>query len=421
MRYFIRNIAWSFLTLCLTLLQTACVNDDEPSLPGGTDKETAALVVSAGLVGSRAGEETIPDEEKMSTLRIIVLHADGRMECNEFMDFSGSPREKYDKFLLVERNETKKIYLIANERTLGDDVDLNTLPDYPTATLEGITFDVIPTSLSGNSDLTDGIPMSACYSVPVGNEARIEKTFWLVRAMTKVTVRFRNGRSDGPVTVKEMSMSAFADKMYLMPQLHNKAGKAIASEKFMVVDNKKDGKSDGDPIYNGTTYNGTYSLLGKTFWIDWLRNAVAYSHTGKYKADDIGWIHQYWVPVGVEYDNARTGISLDLGEGFSVGMDTEVEFPKAFYRAESSHLNAEGDAQEYRVDRLVVTDGQGRVQTWTAAGTPALKLTNMRYLFRHTHVIVDVVFGQKDVAIFARIHPWKRLDPSDPRPLEQEI
>lgn len=381
--------------LCIVIPLASCSN--ETSIVDEPDKGKAILVLNTDIIGTRAGDGETSEEEKMKTLRIIVLHSDGTVEANRFFDFAGNPFSEYKTLIPVKRNETKKIYLVANERSLGGSTDLSQLGENPTAQLEGITFEAKPSSPSGNPELAGGIPMSACYSLTVGEESQINKEFWLVRAMTKFTFTFQNGRTDGPVRLNEMKVSAFADKMYLMPHLHDgeNPDSLVSSEEFMV---------------NAT---GNYQQ-GGTFWIDWLKEAVGKSQAGEQTADEIGWISQYSVPDGVLYSDENTGIRLD---GLEIPMGGEVQYPTAFYRCESSHPSG-ADAQAYRIESLSITDGTGTEKTWTAEGTPALKLGNVRYLFRHTHVKVNVVFNQKDVAIFARIHPWKRTEPTAPRPLE---
>lgn len=54
----------------------------------------------------------------MYTLRIVVLHADGSVEHNVYVDFGNVPQTECFRILEVTRNETKKIYLIANEESV---------------------------------------------------------------------------------------------------------------------------------------------------------------------------------------------------------------------------------------------------------------------------------------------------------------
>lgn len=427
MRYSLQHIIYTVLCMSsLLLMPSACSNDIPLSNEENDGK--AILIVNTDIIGTRAGEDVLSAEEKMKTLRMIILHEDGTVEHNEFMDFS-SPLEKYEKWIAVKRNETKKIYLIANEGSLGGNVDLNDLGTDPAGKLEGITFNVIPDSPTGNpASITEhGIPMSACYSLEVGNESRIEKTFWLVRAMTKFTFSFINERADGPITIKDMKVSSFTDEMYLMPQLYNNEGTAVPSEKFTVLNNTKTtivGEGDKayekiEPVYKeNDDYNGTYSTAeSSTFWIDWLKQAVDWSQTGEYPADEIGWIHQYNVPKNASHNYDKTGIEIKPTDDFQVELSAEGrQYPQAFYRSESAN-NPTADTQHYQIDYLEITWGE-KQETKYWENTPVLNLTNVRYLFRHTHVKVNVKFSQTDVVIFARIHPWKISDPTDPRPFE---
>lgn len=393
--------------ICLYLLMAvvfqglaSCVYDRYDDGTDVNDDATAMLYIRANSLDSRSGDL---DMESMNSLRVIILHGNGSLEQNYFVDnLNGTDTHEY--IFKVSRDDTKKIYLIANEGSIPG-VDLNTLGTEPSKTLEDITFTAMPVNSDGNSDpkqnpvFSKGIPMSSCYELHVGNESRIEKDFYVVRAMTKITFTFQNGRTDA-VTVKELKASAFADRSFLIPHLHDGNFNNILSEKFMV-----------DPT-------GTYASDASLFWVDWLKNAVDKSLSDSDSSNEVGWISQYTVPAGTDYTTAN--IEISESEAFIVpSSGGSVEYSKPFYRCESIYIPDGKSEQEYKIDYLKVRaerDEQDKV--WQ--NLPVLRLNQIRYLFRHTHVKVNVVFGMTEVVIFARIHPWVPSEPTTPRPLEPE-
>ena len=362
------------------------------------DGATAMLYIRTNSLDGRSGDS---DTEGMNSLRIIVLRGDGSLEQNYFADnLNGT--DTHTHIFRVSRNDTKKIYLIANEGSIPG-IDLNTLGSRPSGTLENITFPATPADGGGNYDpaqnpvFSNGIPMSSCYEFHIGSESRVEKDFYVVRAMTKITFAFHNGRTDA-VVVKELKASAFADRSYLIPRFHDDATGSIPSERFTV----------------GPT--GAYDPEAGIFWVDWLKDAVEKSLSGNYSPDDIGWLSQYAVPAGTGYTSA----DIEISDAFTVpSSGGSVEYPEPFYRCESIYIPDGSDKQEYKIDYLRVKaarDEQDKV--WQ--NLPVLKLNQVRHLFRHTHVKVNVVFGMTEVVIFARIHPWVPSEPTVPRPLEPE-
>lgn len=422
----IHSIVVCLLAFTLPLM-VACSSQEE-SLPGNAT-EAALYLNVATIEQTRAGM----DKEKMHSLRVIILHDGededkGNVEYNRLYSLDG-PLEEKTVLLRVKPNENKKIFLFANEENISkveEETDEN-------QTLTQI-FESFGTDAPGFEEAVnklyfapqDGnIPMASVYELKADElqaGKQIEKTFYLVRVMTKFTFSFINGRTDGPIKVTDMQVSAFADKMYLMPHLHDGSGTDVPSEEFTVVDQKKEiTDKDGtmyEPVLNNP-YNGTYQAGGGTFWIDWLKQAVDWSQneTAGYTADQIGWISQYSVPSSVQYDVDETKIKL---KDIEIKMGEEYQYPTPFYRCESMNTPS-AETQEYQIDYLKITYGvNNEEKEWTASETAALKLTNVRYLFRHTHVKVNVTFNQQDVAIFARIYPWNRSEPVPPRPLEPD-
>lgn len=388
------------IMLCLLMtgafqVLVSCIYDNgmDDDDGNGANGATAMFVLQTSTVdGSRAGGAGV---EGIHSLRVIILNQDGSLEENFFVDNLGG-KDEYIHTFKVSRNETKTIYLIANEKSLNlEGTGLNNLGDKPAETIEVIEFSL---------DEKRPIPMSACYTITVGNEKHIEKTMCLVRAATKFTFTFENGRHDA-VTIHKLEAEKFADRMYLMP--HFKEGETLISSENFFVDDK-----------------GTYSSAdSKQFWIEWLEEAVRKSGTGDYEPDDIGWISAYSLPLPGNHnqnicfgtDNTENGIAtIQPGETY--------EYPEAFYRSESAYIPDGKESQEYSISYLKVHASTGFKEFSYSDPNfvDALRISNVKHLFRNTHVKVNIVFSSKDLYVFARIHPWKLTTPSDPIPLEPE-
>ena len=119
----------------------------------------------------------------MRTLRIIVVRPNGKVEHNRFLDLKAAVELYQDENFRVTANETKRIYLIANEglttvkNGLSEDAVSPRLPDFDfNAITEGSLFpaeDVAALSigLTGGSEELDGpLPMSECHRVWVPAE-----------------------------------------------------------------------------------------------------------------------------------------------------------------------------------------------------------------------------------------------------------
>lgn len=73
---------------------------------------------------TRAGyEEAQSDDERMRTLRIVVVRADGTIEHNRFLRLTSAVERYGDETFRVYGREKKRIYLFANELTSRVGVD----------------------------------------------------------------------------------------------------------------------------------------------------------------------------------------------------------------------------------------------------------------------------------------------------------
>lgn len=82
----------------------ACSSQEEPF----TNTEAATLYMNIAILEQAQYEgATLPDNEKMHTLRVVVLHGDGKVEHNRFYSLDGAKEEKFI-ILKVKPNEKKR-------------------------------------------------------------------------------------------------------------------------------------------------------------------------------------------------------------------------------------------------------------------------------------------------------------------------
>lgn len=373
----------------LALAATGCGGDNSVSREPDVPADKCVLMLSTGIIErSRAGAATA-DNDKMHTLRVVVVRPDGTVEHNDYVNFGQSPQTECYRIYEVVPNEQKTIYLIANEGGAAEDLTRQ-LDNFSQAAVEGLTF----TLGSGP------VPMSSKYvltSPPAGQFQ--EKEMNIVRAATKISYRFINYRTS-KITVNSVGVSRTANCMYLMPRV---------------------GESDQMKVFDGASMP----------WIDWLRKVsdesqVNLQYPGPTNpglhdpglADKRGWILNYDVPssavYGVEQLTMNLALPADMGEGAKPVVSDE------FYMHESRFGAAADGTQTYTMafnltefKRLDGLDDDGKPQ-YETAGSPVsmdgIKFENLKALFRNTHVLVDVEISSE---IFVRVIPYAecRLDP----------
>ena len=135
------------IVICLTafalLFMVACSSQEE-SLPDNVTE--AALYLNIATIGqTRASTAELPDNEKMNSVRVVVLHAaDGTVEHNRHFSLEGAQAQK-TILLKVTPNEKKKIFLFANEESVS--------------TVEGVTVEGENQTLTAFfNSYTEGMP-----------------------------------------------------------------------------------------------------------------------------------------------------------------------------------------------------------------------------------------------------------------------
>lgn len=361
MKEILRHIVWMTILVSWALLSASCrggeVSYTDEVQP---DDDTAILVLRTGLLDQTRASDRVNDAvdnsvEYMYTLRIVILHENGTVEHNMYIDFGEIPQTECYRIFKVTRNETKKIYLIANEENASTDLH----EQLETLTTGNTTFASIVDNFVFIPDYKNPIPMSSVYDVPVKAENLVEREFYLVRAATKFAFRFTNKRKS-KVSIDAIHISDIAGATYLIPHKREPL--------FMSFDDES------------------------LYWINWLKKVADESQQSPDDvelADKRGWIQVYDIPSETSHQEVTVNGPLEV-PSMTGDQPGKAVFP-VFYLPESKKLKA-GLAtygeQEYTLKLDMSENGKELSFTKT--------FPNLKALFRNTHVLVDITFTEKD-------------------------
>ncbi len=361
MKEILRHIVWMTILVSWALLSASCrggeVSYTDEVQP---DDNTAILVLRTGLLDQTRASDRVNDAvdnpvEYMYTLRIVILHENGTVEHNMYIDFGEIPQTECYRIFKVTRNETKKIYLIANEENASTDLH----EQLETLTTGNTTFASIVDNFVFIPDYKNPIPMSSVYDVPVKAENLVEREFYLVRAATKFAFRFTNKRKS-KVSIDAIHISDIAGATYLIPHKREPL--------FMSFDDES------------------------LYWINWLEKVADESQQSPDDvelADRRGWIQAYDIPSETSHQEVTVNGPLEV-PSMTGDQPGKAVFP-VFYLPESKKLKA-GSAtygeQEYTLKLDMSENGKELSFTKT--------FPNLKALFRNTHVLVDITFTEKD-------------------------
>ena len=361
MKEILRHIVWMTILVSWALLSASCrggeVSYTDEVQP---DDDTAILVLRTGLLDQTRVSDRVNDAvdnpvEYMYTLRIVILHENGTVEHNMYIDFGEIPQTECYRIFKVTRNETKKIYLIANEENASTDLH----EQLETLTTGNTTFARIVDNFVFIPDYKNPIPMSSVYDVPVKAENLVEREFYLVRAATKFAFRFTNKRKS-KVSIDAIHISDIAGATYLIPHKREPL--------FMSFDDES------------------------LYWINWLKKVADESQQSPDDvelADKRGWIQAYDIPSETSHQEVTVNGPLEV-PSMTGDQPGKAVFP-VFYLPESKKLKA-GSAtygeQEYTLKLDMSENGKELSFTKT--------FPNLKALFRNTHVLVDITFTEKD-------------------------
>lgn len=361
MKEILRHIVWMTILVSWALLSASC-RGGEVSYTDEiqSDDDTAILVLRTGLLDQTRASDRVNDAvdnsvEYMYTLRIVILHENGTVEHNMYIDFGEIPQTECYRIFKVTRNETKKIYLIANEENASTDLH----EQLETLTTGNTTFASIVDNFVFIPDYKNPIPMSSVYDVPVKAENLVEREFYLVRAATKFAFRFTNKRKS-KVSIDAIHISDIAGATYLIPHKREPL--------FMSFDDES------------------------LYWINWLKKVADESQQSPDDvelADKRGWIQAYDIPSETSHQEVTVNGPLEV-PSMTGDQPGKAVFP-VFYLPESKKLKA-GSAtygeQEYTLKLDMSENGKELLFTKT--------FPNLKALFRNTHVLVDITFTEKD-------------------------
>lgn len=361
MKEILRHIVWMTILVSWALLSASCrggeVSYTDEVQP---DDDTAILVLRTGLLDQTRVPDRVNDAvdnsvEYMYTLRIVILHENGTVEHNMYIDFGEILQTECYRIFKVTRNETKKIYLIANEENASTDLH----EQLETLTTGNTTFASIVDNFVFIPDYKNPIPMSSVYDVPVKAENLVEREFYLVRAATKFAFRFTNKRKS-KVSIDAIHISDIAGATYLIPHKREPL--------FMSFDDES------------------------LYWINWLEKVADESQQSPDDvelADRRGWIQAYDIPSETSHQEVAVNGPLEV-PSMTGDQPGKAVFP-VFYLPESKKLKA-GSAtygeQEYTLKLDMSENGKELSFTKT--------FPNLKALFRNTHVLVDITFTEKD-------------------------
>lgn len=228
----IRYLFILFTTISALLL-TSCQSGsdaDEPR-PEAEFKLSVALADMSRNGITRSVENfydpsgaAISDNEKMQTLRIIIVRKDGTVEHNRYIDFSNHPSIWYgQEQFKVERGEDKEVYLFVNENstTYYESTGKTVVLSNNNFIREGSTFptDIIK-NLTVKTTINDEVlsgPLPMCEHHTIKAEALgRDTTLFVTRAATKFTYVINNNL-DKTISWSGLTIDKVSRKEYYLP------------------------------------------------------------------------------------------------------------------------------------------------------------------------------------------------------------
>lgn len=372
------------IVICLAALvlplMVACSSQEESLLEEISEATLYLNIEPVGL--TRAGTATLPDNEKMHSVRVIVLHSDGTVEHNRYYALEGSQVQKFI-LLKVTPNEKKKIYLFANEESVsamegvaGVNSTLTAFFNNYTEGMPGFEAAVSNLYFTPNYSGEKPIPMSSMYEIDFPEKGVVEETFYVVRVATKFMVNFMNWRGE-EVIVENFTIANHADKNFLMAHVND--------------------SEQNEQLFNGKT------------WIDWLKEVSdASSEDDDYATTEAaGWLKDYELPEQADkektYTHGRVTVGLptvDIDNPNNSKPGVAKNIP-VFYLPESKSPKAEATdgEQEYTLTIKI----NGRDEPFVC------KLPNLKALFRNTHVVVDITMYNSN-EIIVDVIPYSEVN-----------
>lgn len=346
---------------------------DTPEDYEATGGSTLHLRIStvSGTTRSTASEAF----EKISTLRIILLDAEGAVEANRYYNdltgynFNDRHTGKFDFVITQLTPGPKTLYMIANEEGMaGTDIEFIRSA---ARGAQGLGPRLEAVEFAGfRSDWY--MPYCAKYELTLGKGSENYRALYLVPAATKFSFRFFNYRSE-KVKVKTLTLDAIADRSYMLADV-------------------------GPTDYWKTLPSETDAR----YWIDWLAYVAEASwatdgdHPENVKFNEkYGWISDYALPGTAAHSPVVVSGIPDINP---IATDaTQPSFTQLVYLPESFH-SEDGLTQRYTL-RFDIEGGE-------SLQTVEFPLPNVKALFRDTHVKVDIRMKGLKIEVDADVDPW---------------
>lgn len=391
------------IVVCLTAFtlpfMVACSSQEE-SLPDNVTEAALYLNIEQ-IAQTRASVAELPDNEKMHSVRVIVLHEDETVEHNKHYPLEGA-QERKSIILKVKSGEKKRIYLFANEESVSAVEGVTPESQSLTGFFDSYAEDAPGFAAAVNNlyfvpDYTNGnpIPMSSMYEIDFPEKGNYNGTFYVVRVATKFTINFTNWR-DEEVKVNSISIAKHADRNFLMAHVN-------------------------DTQQNRDLFNGK-------IWIEWLKEVSDASHedSSPEATEKAGWLKDYELPGQANKEMtyihnetvivSKLEIDLTYPTNSKPGMADKLS---VFYLPESKNLKAGATDGEQEYTMTINIDGQEKPFSFP--------LPNLKALFRNTHVAVNITLKVKD-EIIVDVIPYSEVvlepefgledkpKPEDPKP-----
>lgn len=225
-------------TALLTLATASCEGDSalQQPLAEGTASLTLRIEVPAATrVGNFTDEEYATLENRINTLRVLIVSESGSVLKNETFtaDELAATSGSYTHTVSNLPVGTVNLYLVANEASIGKDYNdtdkfTGDMVDAPSPSDPGTTIKKVlitdeerehfPKRYSQLTSQTDALPMSAHTSGITINPGENEASLSLIRSVAKLKIEMVNELTR-TITVNEMSFGAFmADRFYLFQE-----------------------------------------------------------------------------------------------------------------------------------------------------------------------------------------------------------
>lgn len=268
----------SSIIFCSLLLLCACGSVADDLNEGHDDTLLVNLNISVALSdisdalahASRGDADPKNDNERMNTLRIVIVRPDGTVEANEYIDLTSSPtmQSGIKRFTVVAKEE-KSIYLFVNENTEVFNTTTGTsrkLLDYDLSKIK--VKGKFPNAkdwqihLEENSEqITGALPMSQIHKYYVTKDKEQSRKFFVTRAAVKFSIHIIN-ESSNKISFGGFTLDKMAREEWYFPRASYNPP-AITDDKMPVVSEYEVPAGVGYYSYIRNSASDAFEIEGK--------------------------------------------------------------------------------------------------------------------------------------------------------------